>query len=427
MTTALHDPVTGLPTREMLCEHVGIALARAREDDRRVALLHLGLDGFGLVNASLGNEAGDGVLREVAERVRAAIPEQHVVARARGDELCVLVADLDGDAIGTAERLARDALETLRAPFVGPGGTSFELGASAGASVFGADAADGEALLRHADSALRQAKERCRGDVVFYAGGTSEALHRLIIAGKLRSALESQEFFLEYQPIVGLPGGSVAAVEALLRWEDPSRGGRVPPLEFIPHAEASGLIVPIGEWVVDRVCAQAADFGAQGHDVAVSFNVSPRQFHEPGFVQVLEDRMEAHAVDPQKLIVEVTESTVMDGPDAILETLRALGVRIAIDDFGAGHSSLGRLRDLPVDLLKLDRAFLDRMPQDDRAAKLVLATLALAEALGMGTVVEGVETAEQLAFLTEHDADLLQGFHLARPMAGDRLDELLRA
>jgi EAL domain-containing protein (putative c-di-GMP-specific phosphodiesterase class I) len=269
-----------------------------------------------------------------------------------------------------------------------------------------------------------------RGDgnrVLFYDGGTADALERLLMTSRLRRAVDNDELLLHFQPIFRLPAGEIVAAEALLRWSDPERG-LVPPLDFIPAAEYTGMIEPIGHWVVETCCAQVAAWREAGLEVPVSFNVSPRQFRDPSFVEVVEREVERHGIPATALIVEVTESVAMREPacvEPVLDRLRDLGVRLAIDDFGAGYSSLARLRDLDVDLLKIDRTFLAEAATDGRAGDLVGAALDLASALGMTAVAEGVETEQQRAFLVERGCALAQGFHLARPLPVDEATALL--
>jgi diguanylate cyclase (GGDEF)-like protein len=430
-----HDPITGLPGRGLLLEHAQAAAARARPADESVVLLHAGLDGLDLVLAGLDREAYETVIAEVAARVRDALPDTAVVASVEDGELAVLLADVRGDPAPLAETVAGHVIvaagRTLEV-----GGEQFELTARVGASCLPGDAADEHALLRHADTAMRNAR---RGDgvrVLFYDGGTADALERLLITGRLRRAVESHELLLHFQPIFRLGDsapharrteGEIVAVEALLRWRDPDRG-LVPPLDFIPVAEYTGMIEPIGRWVVESCCAQAAAWRDAGIELSVSFNVSPRQFRDPSFADTIEQAVAAHGIEPSCLIVEVTESVAMREPhcvEPVLERLRSLGVRIAIDDFGAGYSSLARLRDLDVDLLKIDRTFLASAPTDDRAGRLVCAALDLAAALDMTAVAEGVENEQQRRFLVDRGCALAQGFHLARPLPAGEVTALL--
>jgi diguanylate cyclase (GGDEF)-like protein len=420
------DPVTLLPSRALLLEHLRLATARARQQDRRVAVLHAGLDGLDLVAAGLGREAHATVVREIAHRVRTTMPDTALVASLGDGELAVLLADVDGDPHALAETAAGHIVTAAAQP-LRVDGEDFELSARVGASVLPGDAADEEALLRHAEAAMREARRTDGARVVFSDGGTFDALQKLLMTGRLRRAVDRDQLLLHYQPIFRLPGGDVMAVEALLRWQDPERG-LVPPLDFIPVAEYSGLIEPIGQWVVRQCCEQLVAWRELGLAVPISFNVSPRQFRDPDFCASLERCLAEHRLDPTLLIVEVTESVAMRDPTCVepqLRRLRELGVRLAIDDFGAGHSSLSRLRDLDVDLLKIDRTFLEGVAGDDRAGRLVRATLDLADALDTTAVAEGVETEDQRSFLVDRGCTLAQGFHLARPLPAAEVTALL--
>ncbi len=422
------DPLTDLPARGLLLEHVRAAVARSRPADTTVAVLHAGLDRLDLVAAGLGRDAYEAVIREVARRVRDAMPETAIVASLADGELAGLLADIEGDPTTFVEAAAGHVIVAAGRPLE-VDGERFELTARVGASVLAADAADEHALLRHADAAMRAARRGDGNRVLFYEGGTADALERLLMTGRLRRAVDEGELLLHFQPIFRLPAGSVVAVEALLRWRDPDRG-LVPPLDFIPVAEYTGMIEPIGHWVVETCCAQSAAWRAAGLDVPVSFNVSPRQFRDPAFVDVIECEVERHGIPASALIVEVTESVAMREPacvEPVLERLRGLGVRLAIDDFGAGYSSLARLRELEVDLLKIDRTFMAEAATDPRAGRLVGAALDLAAALDMSAVAEGVETEQQRRFLVDRGCALAQGFHLARPLPAAEATALLSA
>jgi EAL domain-containing protein (putative c-di-GMP-specific phosphodiesterase class I)/GGDEF domain-containing protein len=417
---ALHDPQSGLATPGLLREHLALAVARGRDNDRRVALVHLGLEGLGLVSDALGDAAEQAVFAEAATRAAAAVRAADVVAAAAPGELAILLADLDGTAEATAEAVAGQLFVAVRGPF-NVGGHEFDLGARAGVSLLPGDAPDADSVLRHARAALHQACELDGERVVFYAGGTSDALERLLLTARLRRAIERDEFVLHYQPIFRLADGALVAFEALLRWEDPDRG-QLPPLSFLPAAETSGLIEPIGAWVLDAACAQARAWSDAGTPVPIAVNVSLREFRNPEFAADLARCIAKHDVDPKLLVLEITESAAMRDPacvEPVLTALRDTGVGVAIDDFGTGYSSLGRLRDIAVDALKLDRAFLVGAPEDPAAARLVSASLALVEALGLQAVAEGVETEEQRAFLVEHRCAQAQGFHLGRPEPAD--------
>jgi diguanylate cyclase (GGDEF)-like protein len=421
------DPLTGLPCRMLLREHVAAAVARAQQTDRAVAVLHAGLDRLDLVAAGLGRPAYESVIREVATRVRDAMPDTAIVGSLAEGELGVLLADVEGDPAALVETAAGHLIVAAGRPLEVEG-ERFELTARVGASILPGDATDAEGLLRHADTAMRTARRGEGNRVLFYDGGTADALERLLITGRLRRAVEHDELLLHFQPIFRLPDDAVVAAEALLRWRDPDRG-LVPPLDFIGVAEYTGMIEPIGRWVIDACCAQVAEWRRYGLDIAVSFNVSPRQFREPRFAETIAEAVERHGIPATSLIVEVTESVAMREPhcvEPVLERLRELGVRLAIDDFGAGYSSLARLRELDVDLLKIDRTFLADAATDTRAGRIVNAALDLAGALEMTAVAEGVETAEQRAFLVDRGCALAQGFHLGRPLPADEATALLR-
>ena len=423
----LRDELTGLPTRSLLREHLGMALARAKEEDGQVALLHVGLDDFKLVNDSLGHRAGDEALRFVAARLRECIRQTSLVARPGGDEFCVLLPDLDSGAEDLVEIVVGQIMATLEEPLALPG-AEFELSASVGVSIYPDDAEDEDALLRHADAAMYEAKGLGRGNFVIYAGGTQEALERLVLTVRLREALAKDDFVLHYQPIFDLAHGELAAVEALLRWREPG-GGLIAPLKFIPVAEYTGLIDPIGRWVIESACAQARAWREQGHDFPVCINASLRQFQAPEFPATVAESLAAHQLDASSLIVEITESTAMREPSCVEPVLRELdemGVRIAIDDFGTGQSSLGRLPHMEVAWLKLDRSFLTNVAADAEAARLAAVILQLIAALGKVAVAEGVETAEQRRFLQEHGCPLAQGFLLATPVPAERITEDLQ-
>jgi predicted signal transduction protein with EAL and GGDEF domain len=357
------------------------------------------------------------------------VPDVLVLARVSGDEFCALISDLGTDSEQVVESVAGHMRAALDEPF-SLDGTSFQLGASMGASRYPVDADDEAALFKHAEAAMRQAKDYERGSLVFYSGGTSDALERLLLTARLRGALERQEFRLEYQPIYELPERTLFAVEALLRWTDP-KYGPVEPMRFIPSAEHSGLIGPIGDWVINEACAQARAWLDLAIELRVSVNVSLRQFRDAAFADRLRACLLQHGVPPHQLIIEITESTAMRDAacvEPVLDALHALGVTVAIDDFGVGHSSLGRLREMTVDVLKLDGTFLPRPGDGPRARKLLTASLDLVDALGMQAVVEGIETPEQHDLVTARgSACLAQGFHLARPMPPGEITALTRA
>ena len=410
---AHHDPLTGLPNRARFLDELHELLAEHGND---VAVLFVDLDDFKLINDTLGHDAGDELLEVIAERMRRVLRPQDVIARFGGDEFAVAVATGGEQA---ARRIADRLAGALRSP-VDLGGRQRFVTASfgvRGAAVTGGDAA---ALLRDADAAMYRAKElgkaRCE---VFDASMRERAMERLDLEADLRGALERDELYVLYQPQVELDGGRIVGAEALVRWEHPERG-LITPLQFIPIAEQTGLIVPIGAFVLREACAQAAAWAReQERDVGMCVNVSPRQLADDGFAATVEETLAATGLAPGQLCLEVTESAVMADPaaaTAALERLKATGVRLAIDDFGIGYSSLSQLKTLlPVDTIKIDKSFVDGVTTDGEDRAIVDAVLRLASGLGLAAIAEGVETGEQVDALLGLGCSLSQGFHFARP------------
>ena len=424
----LRDPVTGLPSRALLIEHLITARARAgARDDGAVALLSAGLDDFQLVTQSLGYDAGDEVLRQVAERLSSLARASDVVARLADDEFALVLTDLRGANERLAEVTAEQVAVCLSEPFQ-VDGQELRLQASIGVSVLPLDAKDEDALLRHSEAAMHEARGQGGTTYSFYAGATREALDRLMMTTRLHRALDKHELELHFQPIFRLPENRPVAAEALLRWRDPERG-LIPPLDFIPVAEYTGMIDRIGAWVLEVACRQARVWQDSGFPLPVNVNVSLSQFREPGFAERVAAALDAAGVAPDALGLEITESTAMAESacvDPVLEDLKELGVRIAIDDFGTGYSSFMRLQQMAVQTVKVDRSLLERVPDDPRAAQLAGAAVDVLAALDLEVVAEGVETQSQQDFLVARGCTLAQGFHLARPAPPGELEALLR-
>ncbi len=427
---ALHDALTGLPNRVLLHDRVEQALARRSRDGRQVALLLIDLDGFKGVNDSLGHEAGDEVLQAAAARLHAAVRTSDTAARLGGDEFAVL---MESDSAELVHEVAERILQGMR-PAYSYGERELFLTASVGVALAGAGAMTSTELLRDADLAMYRAKETGKNSVCVYdATMHCDAQEQLHLESELRHALERSEFTLHYQPIYGIDGSPLVAVEALLRWNR-SGQGLVPPGRFIPVAEATGLIVGIGAWVLDEACRQLRDWettlGAHAAtELQMSVNLSARQLSDDALVTLVQQALDRHGIAPHRLILEITESMMMqDVPGTIrrLRQLKALGVQLAVDDFGTGYSSLGYLQQFPIDRLKIDKSFVDQLGSPDGKA-LVEAVINLARSLNLEPIAEGIEMAEQQAALDQLGCRLAQGYHFARPETADAIAHRLAA
>ena len=413
---AYHDSLTGLPNRALLREHLEPALARARRAGRSVALMYLDLDDFKAVNDSFGHDAGDELLCQVAERLVARRRASDVLAGQSGDEFMLLLTDIGDDPGEATVAAAGGMLDTLSEPFR-VGDESFHVSGSIGISIFPRDADDAATLLRHADAAMYEAKAEGRSGVMSYEQRPTASVDRLSLTTRLRHAVERGELRLHWQPIVSPADGTLHAVEALVRWQDPARG-LVAPAEFIPIAEETGLIEEIGAWVVDAIAHQRAGWRAQGADPRVHLNVSPRELRYSYFADRMLERIAGHGQGLDGLTIEITETVAMRErarTEPMLRQLVEAGAQVAVDDFGSGYSSLTRLRELPVSVLKLDRTFLIDVPERREATAVVTAVIELAAALDMAAVADGVETEAQRAFLVDRGCPLAQGYMLGRP------------
>lgn len=417
---AHHDSLTGLFNRHSLEDRLGQALATAQREDAPLAVMFIDLDHFKRINDSLGHSVGDALLIEVARRLRTLTRESDIVARLGGDEFVVVLTGID--AVSGAMAVAAKILHTLEQPYA-IGGNALHSTASIGVTTFPDDGATIEALMRNADTAMYHAKDGGRNAIQFFAASMNEAAaERLALEGDLREALAAGELELHYQPQVDAVSRRLCGFEALLRWRHPRRG-MVSPLKFVPIAEESGLIEPIGAWVIDTACRQLAAWRAAGrNDFRLAVNLSARQLRSSTLVAEVRDALARHALDPDVLELEVTESVAMSDPDRAigqLHALRAVGVTLAIDDFGTGYSSLAYLKMLPIQILKIDRAFVSDIETDANDAAICTATVALAKSLGLKVVAEGVETGAQRDFLVAQGCDLLQGYLFGRPQPAD--------
>jgi diguanylate cyclase (GGDEF)-like protein/PAS domain S-box-containing protein len=419
---AQHDPLTGLPNRLLFNDRAAHALSTAQAAERGCALLLVDLDHFQGVNDSFGHGVGDLLLKAVVERLQGLLDASLTLARLGGDEFAVL---MEGQLnAGRAASLGQKLIDALRPAFVVDGHTLF-IGASIGISLFPSDALTAEQLLRNADSALFKAKSSGRARYAFYSEElTAHAQHRVEITAELRHALADQQLRVHYQPVHALGSGATVGVEALVRWQHPERG-LVPPGEFIPVAEHSGLIAEIDAWVLATACRQMRQWQIEGHQLEfMAVNISSRWFSHHDLYQQVAQVLADTGLAPAFLELEVTESAVMDDPDRALEQLhrlRELGLQLAIDDFGTGYSSLLRLKRLPVHKLKIDQGFVAGLPGDEDDVAIATAIIALARSMGMQVHAEGIEQPEQAAFLLEHGCGLGQGYWFGRPVAADVL------
>jgi diguanylate cyclase (GGDEF)-like protein len=418
------DPLTQLPNRALFRDRLAQELAAAASGLARGALMYVDLDHFKRVNDTLGHSAGDQLLSIVAHRLKACTKEGDTVARLGGDEFTVLLRNV-GDA-DTARQIADRVIRSLALP-ANLGGRDYQMRASVGVTLFPDDGVELEEVIRQADLAMYRAKSQGRGRAIFFERDMAQRRASFTDSG-LHRALRRREFALFYQPQFSLADGRLCGVEALLRWQTRYDGIKLPG-EFIPAAEHSGLITDIGGFVLDSACQQYAEW--QSHDIAprmFSVNVSVQQLKDPGFVLMVQKALGQHGINPASLELELVESVLADGEvEERLRAIAAMGVKLALDDFGTGYSSLNYLRRYPVHTVKLDRSFLDEVPQNDSAGALVESVITMAHTLGKRVTAEGVESGAQLEFLRSRGCEAAQGFFLARPMSAAALTEILES
>lgn len=410
------DALTGLPNRHWIQNYLPTAIARAKESATGIALLFIDIDGFKAVNDALGHTAGDDLLKMIASRLKRTVRPQDHVVRLGGDEYVILVEGVDGDA--EVQRVAQRALSVFNEGFH-LSRQNHAIGASIGVGIYPRDGSDAETLLKNADIAMYAAKKEGKGSYQFYHHHFYEALkNRLNQEIDLRRAIEADEFEMYYQPRVNIHDQTTSSMEALIRWNHPTKG-IISPLDFIPLAESTGLILPLGILIIDKVCQQLSFWARAGKNIVpVSVNVSPRQFNESNVLDAFTSALARYSIEPEWIQIEITESMMMQetGHDAnVLTSLRDVGIKLCLDDFGTGYSSLSQLQELDFDVLKIDRSFTAKI-ENEEGKVLVTAMIMMAHALGMLVVAEGVETENQMRILSELKCDEAQGYFISRPM-----------
>ncbi len=425
---AHHDPLTGLPNRRLFRDRLEQALALALRESHQVGVMIVDLDHFKEVNDTLGHSVGDALLGAVAARVRDMVRASDTLARIGGDEFAIIQRGLRG-AHGAAV-LAQKVIGRVSEPFV-IGHQEIHLSASIGIALAPGDGDGHDQLLRNADLALYRAKKDGRGCLRFF----DEAMHREVVLRRtlerdLRQALQRSQLGVVYQPQLDPRTNRIVSAEALLRWRHPERG-MISPGEFIPVAETSGLIRPLGRWILDEACQQASTWAKAGHQLQVAVNLSPAEMRGDELLTTIDQIIRRHGLSPALLELEITERLFMEPSDsAVSACVRGLahrGIPLAIDDFGTGYSSLAYLRRLPVSKIKIDKTFVQGIGHDAEDEAVVLAVIALAKRLGKAVIAEGVETKLQLSFLRQHDCDGVQGFLVGRPTTAERFSRLLQA
>jgi diguanylate cyclase (GGDEF)-like protein/PAS domain S-box-containing protein len=419
---ATHDSLTGLANRYQL--HQQLTKITEREPSRPLATLFLDLDRFKLINDSLGHDIGDALLCQAAKRLKRCLRGNDTIARFGGDEFVILLDDIRG--VEDAQTVAAKILDAFSAPFMIEKHRLF-VSTSIGIGLYPEHGGDSQTLLKHADTAMYQAKQAGRNRVAVFSEALGKhASSQLSIENELRQALDLEQLCLYYQPIVDTQDGTIVGAEALLRWQHP-QVGLIAPDAFIPQAEESGLILPIGEWVIDRAIAQAAAWQRLGLMLPVSINLSVKECDPSRTAPLIRNALERHQLAPALLQIEITETVMMEQVESVLPmlgSLRALGVRLAMDDFGTGYSSLRYLRDLPLDTLKIDKSFITRITDEPADQAIVSSVISLADKLDIDVIIEGVEQADQVAWLAAAGCHTVQGYYYARPMPAAALESM---
>ena len=425
---AHHDALTGLPNRILLNDRITTQLAHARRKQGMVAVLFLDLDRFKIINDSLGHAVGDQLLRVIARRLDKCVREEDTVARLGGDEFMVLLPNINGSS--DAGRIARKVIDCLVDP-ISCHGHQLHITTSIGISIYPYDGTDSETLIKHADISMYRAKELGRNKAVYFTAEMNAGSRKqLALETSLRHAISRNELKLLYQPKIDISGNTIVGVEALLRWKHPSMG-MISPQEFIPAAEDSGMIAPIGEWVMKTAFTQLKQWHLAGHSaLTIAVNLSSAQLSRPGIEGVVEKALQFADLDASMTELEITENAAMENLESaimVLEKLKNLGISIAMDDFGTGYSSLSYLRRLPIDVVKIDQSFVREIPDSSEDVLIAQAVIAMAQSLNLSLVVEGVENVRQLNFFKQQGCNLMQGFLFSKAVEPEEISRLLAA
>jgi len=425
---AHYDALTGLPNRVLLNEVLNKALTDAQKSDKKVALLFIDLDRFKAINDAKGHETGDFVLKMISKRISNLLTQDELIARIGGDEFIVMMKNVpDKEKI---DKLSKSILEVCSQP-VSDNLQTYYLSASIGISIYPYNGRTLEELQKHADIAMYKSKKTAPGNYIYFENDMNfEAASSIELDEQLHQAIENEEFILHYQPKYDIRTGVLKGVEALIRWYSPTLGF-VSPSQFIPYAEKSGLIIPIGEWVLHEACRTMVEWRDNGYtDLNMSINLSGVQFNRTDVIDLLSNAISLHEIDPQYFEIEITESAIINditGSTAKLQEMRDLGFKISIDDFGTGYTSIKHLKTFPIDFLKIDKVFVDGIPKNPADMAIIQSIIELSHKLGLLVVAEGIETAEQLDYLDSINCDIAQGYFLAKPLTKDDMQsELLK-
>jgi diguanylate cyclase (GGDEF)-like protein/PAS domain S-box-containing protein len=424
---ANYDTLTGLPNRLMFADRLATALLRGRREKHHVGLLFIDLDGFKKINDTLGHNAGDDLLKEVSARLSDCVRQDDTIARLGGDEFTVILPNIRGP--HDTEVVAKKIIEQVREPIY-LGENEVYISASIGITLYPDDAEDEETLIKHADTAMYEAKAAGRRTYKFFTANMNKvAQEKMALETELRAAIENDEFDIRYQPIFNLNTNKITGAEALVRWSHPTRGITSPDM-FIPLAEEQGLIVPIGEWVLRTACTKANHWRQSGRDdLQMAINISPRQCQEPGFEDMVDVILEETQLPPSCITLEITENVFIEGAHesaiAALNNCRKKGMLLSLDDFGTGYSSLSYLKRFPVDVLKIDREFVSDVTTAAKDQALCQAVIAMAHAFDLNVVGEGVETMEHAKILRDMGCDRAQGYLISKPLMADELDDFI--